>query len=326
MGKLSLRSVMLALGKKNPWEDWSNKKLSDFNQMFQLELTDTKVPTPASSSSSSNSNAKAIASVPLFQDISAPAWSLMHEHGFAVGKHYTIKNQSGIFELKSIDDTSLSFLEHIVDGRSNQHTVEIPTSDGLNSVFNYKGALPAGLPLEVCEFMAHSSAFAADERNRCEAFMGLIDAASAMSASNDAKLFFTIKPNEVIAQAPFKKRALKLVPCTDSMSKIQRASAEWTGPTIALRGDSYSIAPPATPKNAKLDDWSSKALVSAYWWVIGTAEEGEANMEKQQLKVASGEVDVWTNSRALKVGDKLCFHDEGGADGSSFATKKRRKA
>ena len=174
--------------------------------------------------------------------------------------------------------------------------------------------------------MAHASAFVADERNRSEAFMGLIDAASAMSASNDAKLFFAIKPNEVIAQALFKKRALKLVPCADSKSKIQITSADWTGPTFSLRGDSYAIAPPATPKNAKLADWSSKVLVSAYWRATGTTDEGEANMEKQQLKVTSGEVDVWTNSRALKIGDKLCFHEEGGADGSSFTAKKRKKA
>ena len=311
-GKLSVRGVLTLLQKKNPFEDLTGSTLADFKEMFQVELTGPKLPLPSSASSTAVIAETAVP-VPSFSDISAPGWVLKHEHGFACGKFYTIKNIRGIYELKDIGNASLSFEEYIVDGRSNRHSIEVPSHDALTAVFKYKGSLPVGLPAEISDYMVHASNHASDEQSRAAAFVSLMSVAADNSADNDAKLFFTIKPNEAVVQCAFKKRSLKLVPATDSVSKVQIAADDWAGATIRTDGSVFAISPPSMPKTAKPADWSIKMVVSAYWWVASTQDAAEANMEKHRLKAGNAEVDIFTNFKPLKIGEKLYVLEESSA-------------
>ena len=324
-GKLSIRCVLWLLGKKNPWEDLTSLGLADFKDMFQTELTGAGASGPSSSSTSKSKDAQPILAVPSFSEISNPAWVLQNEHGFATGKFFSVKNAQGIYELVRITDAALHFDEYIVDGRSNRHKIEVPTVEALAMVAKYKGALPVALPLEAVDYMAHSSNHATDEIQRAEAFVSLMRAAQEFSEANDSKLFFTIKPNEAVAQSGFKRRGLKLVPATDAASKIQLAADVWTGAIIKLQGVPFAIHPPSTPKSAKMCDWSAKAIVSAYWWVGSTHDADAANMELVAVKRGEAEIMTLTNSKPLKTGDKLLKFEEEFHGVAETANKQRRK-
>jgi hypothetical protein len=120
----------------------------------------------------------------------------------------------------------------------------------------------------------------------------------------EAGLVFSIWPSEVRANKAFKKGELKLVPSTDFMSKIslvQNGGVEVLCKPRAV----YISGPTPCNKTADLGEWNKTTVVSAYWWVINTSEESEANMNVQVLSQDGFAFPCLTNSKPLRLWDKL---------------------
>jgi hypothetical protein len=67
----------------------------------------------------------------------------------------------------------------------------------------------------------------------------------------------------------------------------------------------YISGPAPCSKTADLGERNKTTVVSAYWWVINTSEEAEANMAVQVLSQDGFAFPCLTNIRPLKLWDNL---------------------
>ena len=303
-GLLCIRFVLF-MTKKAKWgidiTEWAS--LEAIFEAYKAEkdkavnnCSSTATVTPASASVSSSSSA-APATI---GDASNPLWVAMQRMTvpLVVGHYYVCTKDypNQVFQLTGLNIGGATFKEHSVLKPASQLQPVACKLEELKKWLEYKGKLQK----LIAELPAAASPHHLLELDKCQIFSDLAQlAAEHQQVPGD--LFFTINPMELAAGRDFKKGDLKLVPLTDSVSKIvttpsSRASAVSGGTSVLW------ILPPSL---TKLDGLDTSAIGAPYWWVKPSSEPEAANLVEYKIKIGSNSYQVFTNPKAIKKYDKL---------------------
>jgi hypothetical protein len=297
--KLTVRVILHLCNKgKQGAEKVDYGSLADIRAAFDEETGSG--PTAAASSSSACENG------PLtFENVSCPKW-LAGQSGYMVGSKYVAKGYDNLFELTKFTgdaDGNVIFTEQNMGfGQALVVTVKIAE---LSNMALWKGQhLPAALPSQMSGFLAYTSQQTEDESFKARCFLALSELTK-VHGPLEAWLAFSIHPSEVRARRAFKKGELKLVPSTDSTSKVSLVANGGVEVRAHPKGSGYISGPAPCNKTTELADWSKTTVLAAHWWVLNTSEGADANMVLQTLNQDGISIPCLTNSRPLKIYEKL---------------------
>ena len=298
-GVMCARSMMYVLGNgKSGFEKKDYKSLDDIVKQF-LDAMGGAVETAQTSTSDAAETSGSMVSLNESND---PKWIAVNR-GYVIDKHYNLKSTHGrIFKLTQMtDDEGCRFVEVIVPPTSSPPEFLVPFTD-LKNWSEYKGLLPKMVETPDSTRGVANNRIEA-ELAKCVVFQAVSSLAKEHVGS-EKLVSYQINPTTLRCACDVKKGELVLVPFTESVTKVGGKQTPTTA-DAKLNGVRFYIEPPPRATVADASEWPKNALFGGYWWVDKSPDAPSANMVYKTVKHENVSIAVFTNSRALKSGEKL---------------------
>ena len=202
-----------------------------------------------------------------------------------------------VFQLTGLDIGGATFMEHNVLKTATQLQSVACKLEELKKWLEYKGKLQK----LIAELPATASPHHQVELDKCRIFSDLAQLA-AEHQQIPGDLLFAINQMELAAGRDIKKGELKLVPLTDSVSKIVNTSSSRAS-AVGLDGAAVLwILPPSL---TKADELNTSAIGAPYWWVKPTSEPEAATLVVCKIQVGPNSYEAYTNPKGIKKFAKL---------------------
>jgi hypothetical protein len=242
-----------------------------------------------------------------------PVWVMSNKYDMTVGSIYVNreKHMAGRFyKLTAMTSEQLVF-QQLVTFSAIPDPVTIPYATTeekhLRKWVAYKGSVPTELDSqEVANQYMKMTIGLQIEISKCHAFASLAMLAIDNALEDDDLLYTS--DFVVFAGKAFKKGDLKLIPATESKSKIADKSSDQSAKNaIEVKGGVrlYIQSPKLPAKFRSMQLLKADSLTIVPFWLVKEESEDGGNMEYQQLKVGEFSFTILTNSKAIKAHDKL---------------------
>eukprot|EP00441_Pelagodinium_beii_P015455 CAMPEP_0197661124 /NCGR_PEP_ID=MMETSP1338-20131121/51269_1 /TAXON_ID=43686 ORGANISM="Pelagodinium beii, Strain RCC1491" /NCGR_SAMPLE_ID=MMETSP1338 /ASSEMBLY_ACC=CAM_ASM_000754 /LENGTH=707 /DNA_ID=CAMNT_0043238627 /DNA_START=44 /DNA_END=2167 /DNA_ORIENTATION=+ len=312
-GRFAVRVVTKLLDKVSPFEKEKHESLAVIKAAYKKEMAHGIQDNAAS--------AAAAAQAPKnFSEVADTKYAVAGLGGYKVGDHYQTKaSPHCIYRVSSIGSTDIVFNKISLD-KDNNEEFTFPHKLLLDKkacpIQKYGGSIPYFVPDRMhFQKLVGNDKDTKQEAVRCQIFVALHSLAGSISETD--ALALAMNPQQVVVTKGIKKGTLKLVPVTDSISRVcllkpssKTASKANTpkGVCIEYEGNSFHISGPAAPAGKDAGSFKCSSVLSPFFWVTTVHSEEEANMKFTEVSHSSSisiKVPVLTNPAALKKDDVL---------------------
>jgi hypothetical protein len=177
--------------------------------------------------------------------------------------------------------------------------------DELKNMAKFKGTLQQQIPPAISSNLAFKHVSVQAEAKKAALFVALSGLTDG-TCQAEANLTYLLHPQVVLANCGFKKGELKLIPMTDTLSKLTISdSTKVVEPFVQVEGCKVCISPPSLVKSHDPKMWGDKQVMVAYWCVGSAENEEAANMMHSTVKYNDINIPVLVNKVPIKKGDKL---------------------
>ena len=297
-GKLSSR-VVLYLTKKEK-EGLEGKSYGSFAAIKATYLLDSG---KREADTFSNDRAEAQESHVGYGDVSNPRW-IAQSNGFASGKYYYEKDTHQVFLLDVMGEENVKFIQHTL--AASEREVKVVSYDDLRKKWSlFNGKIQSKVVASIAPHQVKSHALLAADLDRARLFQQLHELA--VHHAEGDRLDYFYNPSQIRAKCDIAKGELVLVPIAPLNSILLKSS---TARVIVTSNGAPNlfIEMPTKAKSWDAKSWQTNTVFAAYWWVKGTTEKPEANMQAVELTTADYRIPAFKNARALKAFEKLQFH------------------
>ena len=298
-GRFSVRLVMHITGKSKacPFEKAVYKDIADVVAVLQRELSaGVLVQVDPSTKAEGCLGPASLA------EVSDPMW-IAQQQGYHIGNLYTSKGHADLWKLIGMNKTEAEF-EEMNLGLGIPRRVLVAVAELKQKLSIFRGTPPSRLTGDVSLHQCHKNEALAMEADRCALFSTMVNAASEHSQCEEG-LIFTMSPNIVRAGRNFKKGELKLILCTDVVSKVSLGNTSASIPVPRNDTESFYVSAPVINKKSYVGDWDKHNVLMAFWWVGQSAQDDEVNMVLETLLTDEWHIPMLVNSKAIKMYEKL---------------------
>ena len=303
-GALSARTCMFVLGNGKAGFEQCNypsmeQLIEDYTAKLEVacgnEAPPAKEHAHENAASSSGPPQSQLATV---SEVSDPKW-IAEQRGYAEGSHYTMSGNLRIFKLESFGAETVRFSEETVVGEAAE--LDVPYGE-LKAWSPFKGNLPVLInPIKV---YGSANEKLHVEAKRAKVFHRIVAVAESHS-QHETQTVFSLFPSIVRTKEACAVGKLRLVPFTDSISKVIVGKKVGMIAEVEFGGVRYSIEAPTKPNIEDETKWATSSLLCAFFWVVPSHNKEDANMEIKEEKHDDIKITIMRNSKKLAMDDKL---------------------
>ena len=310
-GRLAARTALCPCNnQKGGYEGKASKSLTDIKNAFGDELLIETTPHEhADSSSGAAATPSSSAAAPktteaTLADVADPAW-IARTHGFNVGNYYQLKEDGKTGRLYKLEEMTgrVTFVEYSI-GPGARDTITVDYNDLKGKWLHYKGKLHTRVACDLTMHQVDNNPRLQSDEHRCKIFCGLMGASREHVSTERVFVEYLLNPAEARCVEAIGIRKLLLLPGTD-LSSVSLVRTDY--PVLGAPQPFY-LHMPMRIHSEKPAEWKPVALAVAFWWVLRTSSETEANMIMVQHKVNAYTFPALTNIKPLKPFDKLMVY------------------
>ena len=247
-----------------------------------------------------------------FEQASDPVF-IAAQKGFQVGFLVQKKDEDSVYRIDWIASGCVTMTEQT--RRSDGQKRDVDTSSLASDWVLWNGKVPKQIAIEDCHHLTQATAHKIDLA-KVVAFQELTELAAKYQKVEKRCVTFWTNPYSVLVNKEVKKGGLTLVPMTE-LCRVTTGTSTLTSSNnvveIKAGGHSLTLEGPTRVKfsfpEGDADDSKSvgtvidneRYVVAAYWWVMETGDEDEANMSETDRKAGAMQIPCYTNNRALKM-------------------------
>ena len=258
-----------------------------------------------------------------FEQASDPVF-IASQKGFELGTLIQKKDEDSVYKIDWIASGCVTMTEQTRRGDGQRRDVE--TSSLASDWVLWNGKVPKQIAIEDCHHLTQATAHKIDLA-KVAVFQELTALAAKYQKVEKQCVTFWTNPYSVLVNKDVKKGGLTLVPMTE-LSRVTTGtftlSSNSNSVEINAGGRSLTLEGPTRVKfsfeECDADDSKSvgtvtdneRYVVAAYWWVLETGDEDQANMSETHRKANAMQIPCYINHRALKDGEVLYKYVERG--------------